>query len=216
MKNIILKSVVADTKNLEMTPEIEQELNKIYEKKEVRKMKNNNKIIKSVKNLQELILSMVDFSKKEFLLYAPYLYSIERTCQMTNEGFNYAVEFLSGMQHYIPYLYEIENRKTSLKEIVNTILYNFSKCTKKLKSNECCISDYKYYSNKIVYELNKLKCLLEIYRWYSVEYDIPYYYHIIETLIDSINSCIKNICLIETNCLSSNYEDIDIIDKNLN
>lgn len=41
----IVESAVADTDNIEMTPEIEQELNKIYEEKEVRKMKKSNKKI---------------------------------------------------------------------------------------------------------------------------------------------------------------------------
>lgn len=210
-----LKSAFADTENLEMTPEIEQEINKIYEEKERFKMKNNNKMIKNIENLQELILSIINLSKKNFLLYVPYLYNIEKVCKMSNEGFERAVEFFSDVSQFIPYLYEIKNEKSFLKETIDNILSNFSKCTQKLESNESSISDYKYYSNKIIYELNKLNCLLEIYYWYCTEYDIDYYWHIADILIGNIKSCIEIINVIKINCLTDDYKDTDIINKDL-
>lgn len=63
MKNNNLESVIADTDNLEMTPEMEQEINKIYEEKEVSKMKKSNEtifnefiesIVREYKNVEDL------------------------------------------------------------------------------------------------------------------------------------------------------------------
>lgn len=63
MNNHFEESAFADTDNVEMTPEIEQEINKIYEEKEVSKMKKSNEtifnefiesIVREYKNVENL------------------------------------------------------------------------------------------------------------------------------------------------------------------
>lgn len=76
MKNTNLESAVADTNNIEMTSEIEHELNKIYEKKEKIDMKNNNIAIKrgtQIKNGKDATTYTLMFLKDTINMYLPYL-----------------------------------------------------------------------------------------------------------------------------------------------
>lgn len=70
-----LESVVADTKSLEMTPEIEQEINKIYEEKEGIKMLNNNEIKRGteITNGKEATIYTLEFLKDTLTIYSLYL-----------------------------------------------------------------------------------------------------------------------------------------------
>ena len=70
-----LESDFADTENLEMTPEVEQELNKIYEEKEGIDMLNNNKIKRGteIKTMRESLIYDLYFLKESCLMYKKYI-----------------------------------------------------------------------------------------------------------------------------------------------
>ena len=75
MNNHFEESAFADTENLKMTPEVEQELNKIYEEKEGIDMLNNNKIKKGteIKTMRESLIYDLYFLKEICLMYKKYI-----------------------------------------------------------------------------------------------------------------------------------------------
>ena len=206
-----IESVFADTKDMKMTPEVEQEVNKIYIEKIGIKMKN----IKELENVKETILLRLDIVKSIFLTIVPYLKHIESVCKMTNETFNFNLVQLSSRmkEKSKPYIYEMKNQNEFMEEIIKSILANISMCIKEVQSNECTLEDYEYFSSRITYQIEKLQFLLEVYHYHFLSNTSEYYMHIANHFIIALQSLIVMIWDDKYSC--TKYSNTDIIDKNL-
>lgn len=168
MENNNLESVVADTKNLQMTPEIEQELNKIYEEKEEIDMLNNNSKLNETFteniNLSEIIsnclVEEIKIFKVNFLQYVSYIqFAYKDLIKFANS----VVEILKKNGEYY------EDDFYQIKSYFNKDGFIFD-------------------TNFIIQKINTIECLLSSkeYSWNSSNISISkiYFSHIKETIED--------------------------------
>lgn len=161
-----LESDFADTENLEMTPEVEQELNKIYEEKEGIDMLNNNKIKRGteIKTMRESLIYDLYFLKESCLMYKKYILDWKSWIE-SSESFEYyketyiSQEFCS--EEYIKEVEKIKVEQGMCNRIVNKTIAGIEDFIRDLEnSNDNMIKER---VDKLVSNVRDLELLRNLY-----------------------------------------------------
>ena len=167
-----LESAFADTKNLEMTPEVEQELNKIYEEKEGIDMLNSNKIKRGteITNGKEATIYTLEFLKDYLRLYLLYLLDWVEWFENENSYVKeYTIDELYewGEENKTPFLLETKLENGLCKNIINEIIVKIDNAKEIINEGKsytwykCAIEDIKNSKEKI-------DVLMEYYKSFSI------------------------------------------------
>lgn len=208
-----IESAFADTKNLEMTPEVEQEVNKIYKEKEGIYMKNNNDMIKrgtEIKTMKESFIYALTFLKESCQLYKKYVLDWVNWIENVESLEYFKDTFLSPDcydKEYVEYVESIKIEDGMCNKILHKTISDIEELKKILENPEEIIIREKV--NILDSDLKDLQLLKDLYNnnlYYNSSYSdfhnsffvcIPLYssFIMIENSIEAIshivNSCRK-------------------------
>lgn len=197
-----LESAFADTKNLEMTPEVEQELNKIYEEKEGIDMLNNNNEIKrgtEITNGKEATIYTLEFLKDNVKLYSLYLLDWGKVLENENsEVKEFAINKLyeCGEEGKTPFLINTKLEKGICKNIINEIITKIDN-TKRVIIEDKAFIWYECSVEDIKSSIEKMDALVEYFKSFTTIAPLTdkfiFYEDVIRTPIYEGHSMIKSI-----------------------